>query len=418
MKNRNDRGNPVGLPRITNIDVARKNLPLRVVLLALALIIAFGAFAYGIHSLLTTDPGWSAIKVTSGNLNCSEDFVLNYYLGAGQMSATAENKQVTAVYTKATEDAYQLFNNEYASDELHNIRYVNAHINEEITVAPAIYEALSAIVSSGNRSIYLAPAYAQYGQLFVCESDLEATQYDPQRLPETKAYIAQVAQFANDPQMIDIQILGDQKIRVNVAQAYLDFIKDYEIQFVLDFSWMTNAFIADYIADVLTDAGYTNGYLASFDGFTRNLWKNDAQYGLNIYHRVDRDVLLPATLEYSGGCSLVTLRDFPMTDSDRWHYYAFEDGRIASLMLDPADGTEKSAVSTMISYSETAGCAEILLSTAPLFIADDLNTNSVNALTEKGIFTVYPDATSVYTNDPELSVTVYKDLGYTKAVIE
>lgn len=410
------RGNPVGLPRITNIEVARKNLPLRIILLVLALVIAFGAFAYGISSLLTTKSGWTDIKVNSANLNCSEDFVLSYNLGAGEMSATAENKQLTALYTKATEDAYQIFYNEYASDDLHNIRYVNAHINEEITVEPALYKALSAVVKAENRSIYLAPVYAQYTQLFLSESEVEATQNDPRRQAETSAYIAEVVKFANDPQMISIEILDAQTIRLNVSHEYLTFIAANEIAYVLDFSWMVNAFIADYIAEVLLENGFSNGYLSSYDGFTRNLLKTEDKFALNVYNRIGRDVSLPAALEYTGGCSIVSLRDFPLSESDRWHYYAFEDGRIASLLLDPADGAEKSTVAALISYSRSASCADILLSIAPLFIADSLDTQQVNALTEEGIYTVYPGADAVYTNDDSLSISLYGD--YSRKTIE
>ena len=78
------------MPRITKIEVAQKYLPVRIVLLALAIVIAIAAFGYGISAWLTTKPGWTAIKVNSANINCSEDFLLNYNLGAGEASATAE----------------------------------------------------------------------------------------------------------------------------------------------------------------------------------------------------------------------------------------------------------------------------------------------------------------------------------------
>lgn len=416
-RNNKQRGNPPGLPRITNIDVSRKNLVLRVVLLALAVVIAIVAFWYGFSELFGLEPGWRTIKVSSGNLNCSGDFVLSYnYVDASDVSATAQNKRLTALYTKATEDAYQLFYNDYTSDELHNLRYINQHINQQITVEPALYDALSAISAAGNRCIYLAPAYAQYQQLFVCESDVEAIQHDPQNQTETKAYIAEIARFANDPNMINIQILGDNQIKVLASQEYLDFIDENEIEYVLDFSWMTNAFIADYIADLLIENGFTNGYLSSFDGFTRNLYDDDTNFNLNVFKRVGNDILLPATISYPGGYSLVTLRDFPINDQDRWHYYAFENGRIASLLIDPADGTEKSAVSSLIGYSETAGCADIVLSIAPLYVTDSLDTQKVNALTADGIYTVYPEGDSVYSNDPSLTLKLYEN--YTKKPIE
>ncbi|MBQ6996968.1 MAG: hypothetical protein IJN60_01160 [Oscillospiraceae bacterium] len=406
------------MPRITNIEVARKNLPLRITLLILALVIAFTAFGYGISELLTTDPGWKEIEVNSTTLNCSEDFSLNYNLGAGQTDATTENKALITLYSTIAEKAYQLFNNDYASTELQNIRYVNEHINEAITVDPALHKALSAIVKAENRSIYLAPVYAEYSALFLSQSDVEAAQNDPARQPDTQAFISAAAGFANDPAMINLEIIDSQTVRLTVAQAYLDFAVEYGIENFLDFSWMKNAFIADYIADELIQAGYTNGYISSYDGFTRNLMNTDDKFALNLYHRVGTDVYLPAALEYTGGCSLVALRDFPVTDADRWHYYAFSDGKIASLMLDPATGTQKSAVSAMIGYSVSASCSEILLSIAPLFIADSLDTAAVNSLTGQGIYTVYPQDKAVYANDPAISLVLNADLGYTAKTVE
>ena len=181
-------------------------------------------------------------------------------------------------------------------------------------------------------------------------------------------------------------------------------------------SWMTNAFIADYIAGVLIDSGFTNGYLTSYDGFTRNLCDSEQSFSLNVFQRVEKDILIPATMEYSGGCSIVALRDFPIDGTDRWHYYAFEDGRIANLMIDPADGTEKSAVTGMISYSRNASCAEILLSVAPLYIQESLDSQQINGLVQKGIYTVFPDGNTVYTNDASLSLKLYD--GYSRANIE
>jgi len=413
MKKKNQGGSPSGLPHLTKVELTKKNLPLRITLLVLALIIAFVAFGYGISSLLNEEPGWNEIKAAAGQTNCSQDFILNYYLGRGELSASAESKQLSTLYTKLTVDAYQLFSSDYASDSVHNICYINGHFNEDITVEPAVYEALSAVVRTENRSIYLAPAYTEYQRLFLCDSDGEAALYDPSRNPELADYITEICAFAADPEMIDIQLLGEQRIRLNVSEAYLDFAAENEIESFLDFSWMTNAFIADYIAGVLIDNGFTRGYLASYDGFTRNLWTEGDTFGLNVFHRVGNDIFMPASLQYPGGRSIVALRDFPLNEADRWHYYTFGDGRIASILLDPVTGQEKCAVSSLIGYSDSVGCAEVLLAMAPLYLADTLDTQSLNALTGRGIYALYPEGTTVYCNDPDAVIRLNKDLSYT-----
>ncbi|MBE6975772.1 MAG: hypothetical protein E7439_01035 [Ruminococcaceae bacterium] len=414
MKSDKKRGSPKGLPQPAEIELTRKNLPLRIILLVMAIILAIGAFGYGIASLLNSQPGWNEIKCASGNVNCSQDFVLNYYLGNAGISASTENKKLSTLYTKLAEDGYRLFYNEYTAEGYHNIAYVNQHVNEDITVEPALYKALSQIVSARNRAIFMAPIYVEYQRIFTAQSDPEAGQYDPTRNPELMAYITELCGFSSNPDMIDIQILGDNRLRLNVSQAYLAYARENEITEYLDFGWMTNAFIADYIADALIENGHTNGYLTSYDGFTRNLYSGEEQLSLNLFQREGNDILMPAVLQYQGRMSLVSLRDFPISDRDSWHYYAFADGRIASSMLDPATGREASAVSSMICYSKNAGCGEILLAMMPAYMSETLDTAALNALKDRQIFAMYPQGQKVYANDPNADIRILDANVYTR----
>lgn len=414
MKKNKQGGSPQGLPQLTRIELTRKNLPLRIVLLVLALAIAVGAFIYGWNAMVSSNAGWTEIKVSTGELNCSGDFVLNYYLGSGELSATEENRQLVTLYTDAAVHGYRLFSNEYVSASLGNLHYVNAHPNQQITVDPVLYEAFAAIQAAGNRSIYLAPAYAEYTRLFLCENEIDAKNADPARDPETVDYIARVCRFGADPEMIDLELLGNNQVRLTVSGEYQQFVKDNDIGAFLDFSWMTNAFITDYIADILVENGLTQGYLASKDGFTRNLCSADTKFTLNVFHRVEKDIYVAGDVHYPGGRSIVQLRDFPLDETDRWHYYAFSDGRIASTKLDPLTGTEKSAVSSLIAYSRQESCVDILLALAPVYLADSLDTQALSSLTDQGIYCVYPQDKTVWYNEPGLDLRLWENMNYSK----
>lgn len=414
MKKRKQGGSPQGLPQLTRIELTRKSLPLRITLLVLALAIAVGAFIYGFNALISSNAGWTEIKVSTGELNCSGDFVLNYYLGSGELSATEENRQLVTLYTDAAVHAYRVFSNAYASDTLGNLAYVNAHPNQQITVDPVLYEAFAAIQAAGNRSMYLAPAYAEYERLFLCENEIDAKYFDPARNPELMDYITRVCRFGADPEMIDLELLGNNQVRLVVSDEYQQFVKDNDIGAFLDFSWMTNAFIADYIADILVENGLTQGYLASRDGYTRNLCPKDTKFTLNVFHRVEKDIFVAGDMHYPGGRSIVQLRDFPVDASDRWRYYAFTDGRIASTKLDPVTGTEKSAVSSLIGYSENKSCVDILLSLAPVYLADSLDTQALSSLTKQGIYCVYPQDKTVWYNESGLDLRLWENMNYSK----
>lgn len=413
-RKKKDGGSSKELPRLTQIELTRKNLPLRIALLILALAIAIGAFWYGFSSLVDSPPGWNEIKCASGEVNCSEEFILNYYLGDAGISASAENKKLSTLYTQLAENGYRIFSNEYEDEGLHNIYYVNQHPNEDIEVAPALYKALSVVVETQNRAIYLAPIYAEYVNLFLCDNDSEASTYDPTQDPELAAYVAQLHKFTADPQMVDIQLLGNNRLRLKVAPEYVTFARENELGAYLSFSWMTNAFIADYMADELIRSGYTNGYLTSYDGFVRNLYQGDEKFSLNLFCREGKDVFMPATLQYTGGNSVVTLRDFPINVGDARRYYSYEDGRIVSVMLDPATAAGKSAVTSMICYSQQQSCGEILMAMMNVYFADSLDSQELNGLKEQKIYTVYAKDRVVYTNDAADSLSLNPDQPFTK----
>ena len=62
------------------------------------------------------------------------------------------------------------------SEEFHNLRYINAHPNEDVTVDAALYAALELLEGSGTRYHYLAALYEQYYSLFNSATDAEAAE--------------------------------------------------------------------------------------------------------------------------------------------------------------------------------------------------------------------------------------------------
>lgn len=368
----------------TRVEVEEvKHLKLRVILIAVSVVLALSAFGYGIHALVNKDKGWQTIECASSNINCSQDFTLQYFCGATEFSASAEYKAVTALYSQATEDAYKLF---YLEGELSGI---NARPNDVLEVSPALYDALELIQKSGNRCLYLGPVYEEYNRIFFSQSEVEAQSNDPAQNPEIAAYVVELAAFSNDPASVDIELLGDNRICLRVSDAYLEYARENEIVDFLDFGWMQNAFIADYIAGVLAAQGYTSGYLASYDGFTRNLDEREQSYSMNLFDRLGDVLNRPAVMEYNGPMSIVFLRNYPMSNADRWHYYSFADGRIATAFVDPTDGMSKSSTDNIVVYCQTASCAEILLDTAPIYLADSLDESALESMAQQGIHSVW-----------------------------
>lgn len=397
------RNTDLPLQRVKNIELSDKNRMLRIILLVVLLVIAVMAFYFGIKAFLTTDPGWTQVEANADELNCSEDFLFQYCYGQSEESAIEEKKRLTLLYTEAVEDAWRIFHEE--------ILVVGDNVNKAVTVDPALYRALEQIQSYGNRNLYLAPVYGEYNRIFTSDNDAVAAEIDPGQNKEQAAYVAELAAYANDPAMIDIQLLENDQVKLVVAPEYLAFAQENEITQFLDFGWMVNGFIADYLAQTLSDAGFNHGFLSSFDGFTRNLDDRGEQFNLNLFDRRENSVHLPGVMQYDRPIAIVFLRDYPMSQRDQYHYYTFSSGRIVTAYVDPADGLSKCATDSLVGFSYTEGCVDVMLQLCPVFLSDRLDTAALDTLYQMGTGSIWVEDTAVCCNDPSLQIKLNKDAG-------
>lgn len=397
-----------------NESHSRRRFILVAVLVALALI----CFAVALVRLLSTDPGWKEIGVTGTEQgSCAGEFVLMYYLGDAGISASVEYKQIAALYTEAAATAGRLFDALREYDGCINVAYLNRHINETVEVDGALYRAFSLFADRDSRALYLAPLYLYYQNLFFCTGDEQIADFDPLLNPEVAAYFAQVLGYTNDPAAVELQLLGDNRVCLFVSEEYRDYAEENGIDTFVDFFWMKNAFLADYLAKALTDGGYTAGTLSSYDGFSRTLGPQGQSYTFPLYDRVGGRVYQVASAEYTGQMSTVYYRAYMLRALDEQHYYVLENGEVRTPYIDPSDGLCKSPVSGFAVYGEEESCAQLLLLSMPLYVADTWDTAALSALTAAGVGYVFcgEDKTIRYSGDSLRFSQIYDagDLRYT-----
>lgn len=406
---------------VKRIELSEKNVKLRWIAIVVLLSIGVVAIGAGLMSALNTEPGWQEVEITSKEPNCAGEFTLMYDFSSAGSGATAVNKQLNALYTEAAQQAYRLFSAEVVEEGLYNIGWLNAHVNEPVKVEADLYNALSLAAAYNNRHIFTAPAMVEYNRVFLCENDEEAARYLPSGDPQLVQWLGELGKFVNDPEMIRLELIGGDQVQMTVSEEYLAFAQLHEIEILLDFGWMKNAFVADYLASRLIQGGFTNGYLVSYDGFTRNLDQRGMEYRFNLFDRKGTQINMPAQMTYDVPMSIVFLRDYPMDELDRWHYYAFTSGDVVTSMLDPADCMSKSAAHNLVGYSETAGCGEILLQLAPLFTADTLDEAALKIMQENGIHAIWCEDRNLLYTDPLLKLTLNADGGgesYTHSLVK
>lgn len=364
--------------------LSEKHTGLRLAAVILLLAGGAAALSYALMSLLTPDEGWQRVEVSaSSGLNCGSEFVFLYRMSG----PSSERKALQLVYSSACETAYRLFDSS-APAEGGGLSSLNAHPNEVLTVEPALYEAFSLLEKSGSRRLYLGTAAERWDDLFFCQSDAEAAEFDPYQNAALQRELAELARFAQDESAVSLELLGEGQVKLSVSAEYLAYAESEGLSRFIDFGWLKNAFIADYLADAAAAEGFTQGAVSSYDGFTRCLDESGEEYALPLYQETDGGIAAAEPLRYQGPMGLVTLRRFMLAEIDRRAWYAFEDGRVLTSYLDTADGLPKAAKASLTAYGEQS-CAEIALAIADLYIADDFDEAAAEALASEGLTIIW-----------------------------
>lgn len=360
-------------------------------------LLAFGLFMIGrgLFSALTTDSGWREIEPQkTAELNCGDEFVLMYNIGASGIAATVEYKEIVNLYSEASMKAYQLFTPYSSYDGIHNMSYINHHPNEEVEVDEVLYEAFELLQKYENRNLYYGPIYTYYDNLFYVSDESELVHYDPYTSEEIKTYYEEAAGFANNSEHIHLELLGNQKVKLSVSDEYLQYAQENGIENFVDFYWMKNAFIIDYLAETLINGGHTLGTLSSYDGFCRNLDDSETVYAFNVYDKQENGLYEATVLQYSGARSIVNLRNFAVSEKENQRIYTLKNGELRTNYV------VETSIDSLISYSSEFGCAEIMLQMSPIYLADDFELLNV-----QDIYSIYCEDQTIYYNEEQAKFT-------------
>ncbi|MCD7785535.1 MAG: hypothetical protein LUH18_08195 [Oscillospiraceae bacterium] len=408
-----NRRNSSGLKPPQNIEVSSRYVGLRIAAVVILILIAATAFVYGFNSLFSASTGWQEIEADSSDYNCAEELTFMYNIGSSEGdSATVERKAIIRLYSESCETAFQLLTPDVEVENLNNVWYINNHPNEEIVVDEFLYSALETMVEEGGRLLYIAPIYSEYQGIFFSNEDWEAEEFDPYLSESEAEYFAEVLEFTSSDEHVSLELLGNNTVILHVSDEYLEYASEMETDGFIDFSWTTNAFIVDYIADLMTENGYTQGIVASYDGFARNLGGYDVIFSYTLYSRQDLTIYSAAELLYDGARSIVYAHDYSLADLDYQRYYTYESGEIRNPYIDPEDGLCKAATADLVLYSEGATCVDLMLELINVYIADDLDESELEALTSDGTYAIYYDGfTIMHTEDDVMLSDVTEEFG-------
>lgn len=394
---------------VQKIELSEENKKQRAIAAVLFLIIGVALLVYCFVVFITPDPGWTILEATRTE-NDSGDFVLRYYLGADGADVHAENRAVTELYNLSAGTIYRLLHESESYEGFVNIYDINQKVNTEIEVDEALYHVFSVFAESGSRYLYIAPIYSRYDDIFYCLDDVQLTDFDPIVSKEVNEEYKSVARYINDPEMIDLKLLGDNKIKLYVSEEYLNYAEKEGITDFIGLSWLKNAFQADYIADQMIKNGFTHGSISTVDGFIRNFDSGNEYYALNIFDKNSQGVYLAASMLYRGHRAIVNLKSFPLNDADLSRYYTLKNGEIRTQYIDVRDGMPKCAIPSLTAYSSDKGCGEVVLEIMDIYITENFEGEKLSELSKDNVFSVYCLDNAIMYNDNELIFDgVYSD---------
>lgn len=389
---------------VENVEISTSHVGLRIVAVVLLVLVAATAFVYGLNGLFSGTDGWQQIEADVDDLSAATELTFMYDIGAGSESATTERKAIVVIYSDACETAYQLFTPDNEYEYVFNVWYINNHPNEEIQVEEALYSALEMMIENGGRELYLAPIYAEYESLCFSDEDWQAEEFDPLYNDVEAEYFEEVLGFISTDEHVSLELLGDNTVRLSVSDEYLEYASEMGITSFIDFSWTTNAFIVDYVADVMIENGYTAGLIGSNDGFTRNLGGCDDLFTYTLYSKQGNTVYSVADLYYEGTCSFVYAHSYALTSDDTYSYYTYESGDTRTPYISTTDGLSKAATDDLVLYSATSPCANLVLDLIDVYIADELDETKLESLVSDGVYAIYYDGFTVMHTEDEAMI--------------
>ena len=347
---------------VHKIELSEKHFALRVVLMLILFLLGIGGIGYAMKELLSTPAGWTIIETEKGSFaDGAEEFIFRYLLGGNGLNATLERKRVTKCYSAAMRRAYELFQADEEVEGIYNLAYINSHAGEEIQLEEALWQALEIALQDRGRAIYLGPVYNCYASIFHSTQDWEAQEVDPVRNRELAEECRKYISYVNDPGQIELRLLEDNRVELVVSPEFRKYVEGNWEERYLDFGWMKNAFVVDYVAGQLTEEGYTEGILISGDGFCRDLRENREEQSYRIQEEQGQESTEEKRLTYRGPLSLISLNNFPALNTDIQRFYQYEDGDLRGPYVNPGNGLSKSEPDTLVIWSGEASCSRLLL---------------------------------------------------------
>ena len=390
---------------VKKIELNEKNVKLRFILFILSFLVVVACAILIFVNLFKKESGFTTIEAYP-TINMQNDFVFSYDVGNTDLSITEEINNLSNKYTSLLEFSYIQFDI-YSDHNQKNINYINNHINQDIQISELLYDSIEDVVNENEKLLYLAPIYAYYNDMFSTELDLNML--DPYQNINVQNYFKDILDYINS-NSIKINLLSNNTINLYVSEDYINYLNENDVFYYIDFGFLKNSFIIDYIAENLLLAGYNKGNIKSYDGYFVNLDSSlDYNFVIDVLDNVNNFGSRVCNFTVKGKTSVVQFRNFMYYQNDIYRYVKMPDNSYRHIYIDYNDGLSKSSTNSLTSYSTELSCSEIALKTYRGFISDNFSLAATDQIKQVWIVN-----TSIYYNDQSISLQNLYDINNVK----
>ena len=328
-----------------DLRVSGKHFKLRLVLTLLFLAIAVAGFTIGITSIGYKEEGFYTLSASSSETSgdYSQGYTATLYFSGKSKEIKNKLSEAEQIYASSLEHTYMIYDDVVEHTGYSSLSVINDNINKDLDVSQELYTLLEDLLAkstvSNNYSIYADPLYDYWDGLYsLTANDKESS--DPKNNLDAKTRLETIVSYINDENHVKLNLLGNNRVHLHVSEDYVSFRRDNNMSTsYISMNVLKEAYRLEDLANKLTEAGYTTGYITTKDGALVSL-KDHENPVYVLYDREEEQTIRYAAAQFTSPSSATSLRRFASGDVslDYVPYYKLSDGTIRNSVLNVRTG--------------------------------------------------------------------------------
>lgn len=330
------------------ITVNEKHVPLRILGFVLALVLAVGSFTFGVTRIGHKEEGmYDLTAAADAELPLYQSGLHAKFLFRGESGQIKlALGQADKVYTEVLNRNVKLLDARQEYDGVVNLATLNARLNQDVNVSPALYAVLTdaweKTRAGEGYSLFAGPLCAEWESILILT---EPEDFDPLRNENEAERLRLLADWAGQIDKLRLVEVDAQQciLRVEAPEDYLRFLEEMELEpVVLDLNLLREAYLLELTGKELEEQGLNEGYLSTDSGLILSLsGQSTGEYVLYGYRNQIPQVA--ATARVTPGSAYSQFTAFPLITGIQTEYYTLEEAGKAHLRNPwlPADGLDR-----------------------------------------------------------------------------